>query len=419
MFEEQANLVARLALHQSQRYQSIPTLSVLMGKTIETRHGWNQWLEQVQRQTAVTVFTTKPALFETWLTVVAAHHDLRSLVLQRIARLVDQPVEQLAAWFAQTSDYQMQLFWHRLAPASDEMVILRSLLDIVPAAQEPIRNTDNPSTACLQDGDVSAILNHFVAVAELLPPSSLPGLFVLLPEESAYTELRAALTTLTVLVETVPAIPVALALTGTQAQLALTAFPESRVKAMLRSGLIDVVSPQQNALRQWLCSRGVNDETRLQSILNLVERYGMTTDLLEAALPLTDPAGLPDSVEADTLYRSQAERFLYQYLETNPKTVGRFQVNAPLDIDFGGHKMEVDFLDAATKIVIELDGYYHFESRNAYRRDRHKDRTLQLHGYLVLRFLAEDVVREFETIFATIDQALAVRQPLTTNPLEA
>ncbi|MEZ4683157.1 MAG: hypothetical protein R2932_54015 [Caldilineaceae bacterium] len=79
MFEEQANLVARLALHHAQRSQSIPTLSVLLGKAIETRHLWNRWLHHVQRPTAVAVFTTKPALFQQWLPVVAAHHDLRSL----------------------------------------------------------------------------------------------------------------------------------------------------------------------------------------------------------------------------------------------------------------------------------------------------------------------------------------------------
>ncbi len=34
--------------------------------------------------------------------------------------------------------------------------------------------------------------------------------------------------------------------------------------------------------------------------------------------------------------------------------------------------MEVDFLDAAAKIVIELDGHYYFQSLDNYRRDRRK-----------------------------------------------
>ncbi|MCB0062190.1 MAG: hypothetical protein KDE19_08750, partial [Caldilineaceae bacterium] len=87
MFEQQGNLVTRLALHQSQRDQSIPTVSVLVGKALETRHLWMQWLCAVHRRTATSVFTTEPALFMRWLTVVAQEHDLRPLVIQQIATL--------------------------------------------------------------------------------------------------------------------------------------------------------------------------------------------------------------------------------------------------------------------------------------------------------------------------------------------
>lgn len=419
MFEQQANLVARLALHQSQRCQSIPTLSVLMGKSVAAHQAWTAWLRDTHRQTAVDAWGSQSSLFARWLTTVEQHHDLRSLVIQKVATLVGQSAEHLAHWLANTSDYQLQLFWQQVVPLSEETTLLRSLLDALPPAELPRKQAGHTPVRWSQHEDAPAVLRSFATVTRLLPLSSIPGLFVFLPEETTQAGLRTALTTLTALAEAIPMLPLALALTGAQGQLVLDEFPESRVKAMARSGLIEVPSPKQSALGEWLCSRGVNDEARLQPILNLAERYGMTTDLLETALPLTDPAALPDSAEADTLYRSQAERFLSQYLETNPKTVGRFQVNAQLDIDFGGHKMEVDFLDADAKIVIELDGYYHFESRNAYRRDRHKDRTLQLHGFLVLRFLAEDVVSEFETIFDTIDRALAVRQPLSTNHLEA
>ncbi|MEZ4730805.1 MAG: DUF559 domain-containing protein, partial [Caldilineaceae bacterium] len=158
---------------------------------------------------------------------------------------------------------------------------------------------------------------------------------------------------------------------------------------------------------------------RQHAILDLAERHGMTTELMESALTLIDPAGQPKTAEADTLYRSQAEKFLFQYLETRPTTVGRFQINAQLDIDFGDRPMEVDFLDAEAKIVIELDGYYHFQSRDNYRRDRHKDRLLQRHEFLVLRFLSEDVVSNLETIFDAVDEALASRQSLLINHLEA
>jgi very-short-patch-repair endonuclease len=56
--------------------------------------------------------------------------------------------------------------------------------------------------------------------------------------------------------------------------------------------------------------------------------------------------------------------------------------------------MEVDFLSRDLRVAVELDGPQHLSDPVAYRRDRRKDRLLQEQGYLVLRFLAEDVARD-------------------------
>jgi very-short-patch-repair endonuclease len=72
--------------------------------------------------------------------------------------------------------------------------------------------------------------------------------------------------------------------------------------------------------------------------------------------------------------------------------------------------MEVDLLcnDAAgTRIAIELDGDQHLGDPDAYRRDRRKDLLLQENGYLVLRFLAQDVGKELDRVLETILRALA------------
>ena len=58
------------------------------------------------------------------------------------------------------------------------------------------------------------------------------------------------------------------------------------------------------------------------------------------------------------------------------------------------------------RLVIELDGYYHFQDVEAYRRDRRKDWELQHRGFLVLRFLAQDVVARLEEILDTILSAV-------------
>ena len=105
-----------------------------------------------------------------------------------------------------------------------------------------------------------------------------------------------------------------------------------------------------------------------------------------------------------------SEAFLLRRLEDAPTTSGRFRPNIRLPIPFRdqGH-MEVDFLDAEARIVIELDGRQHLANPDAYRRDRLKDALLQENGYFVLRFLAEDLGPRLDAVFDQIDRALSHR----------
>jgi len=102
--------------------------------------------------------------------------------------------------------------------------------------------------------------------------------------------------------------------------------------------------------------------------------------------------------------RSATEAFFYRRLESLPETAGRFCLNAQLPIPFDGWgRMEVDLLCAEARLVIEIDGGQHLGNPDAYRRDRRKDALLQEHGYVVLRFLAEDIGRRLD---AVLDQIL-------------
>ena len=108
--------------------------------------------------------------------------------------------------------------------------------------------------------------------------------------------------------------------------------------------------------------------------------------------------------------RSAAERFLYRYLDGLPATHGLFALNGLLDIPFGPNpNMEVDLLCRAKRLAVEIDGAFHFESADCYRRDRRKDFLLQKNGYLVLRFLAEDVTRRLAHVVGEIAAALESR----------
>jgi very-short-patch-repair endonuclease len=105
---------------------------------------------------------------------------------------------------------------------------------------------------------------------------------------------------------------------------------------------------------------------------------------------------------------------LFRRLETLPETAGRFRLNALLSIPFDGQgRMEVDLLCDPERLAIELDGGQHLGDAEAYRRDRRKDMLLQENGYMVLRFLAEDVGKRLDEILDMILRALANRRTVS------
>ena len=107
--------------------------------------------------------------------------------------------------------------------------------------------------------------------------------------------------------------------------------------------------------------------------------------------------------------RSAAEAALYEALEATRATAGRFQLNASLAVRFGPTAAEVDLLSRADRIAIEIDGVRHFADPDCYRRDRRKDLLLQTQGFVVVRLLAEDVMRDVRSAVNAVCQALAYR----------
>lgn len=111
---------------------------------------------------------------------------------------------------------------------------------------------------------------------------------------------------------------------------------------------------------------------------------------------------------------------MYRRLETLPGTRGRFQVNADVPIAFDGWgRMEIDLLCPDSRLVIEIDGPQHLADPVAYRRDRRKDQLLQENGYLVLRYLAEDLAKDLNSVLDGILRSLSSRRNagLVANPI--
>jgi len=108
--------------------------------------------------------------------------------------------------------------------------------------------------------------------------------------------------------------------------------------------------------------------------------------------------------------RSAAEATLFEALEATPATTGRFRLNESLSVRFGPSAAEVDLLSRGDGIAIEIDGPHHFADLDRYRRDREKDLLLQTQGLVVVRVLAEDVMRDVRGAVAVVCRALAYRR---------
>ena len=134
-------------------------------------------------------------------------------------------------------------------------------------------------------------------------------------------------------------------------------------------------------------------------------------DVPLASLFVDSARQMPSEAEGVERARSATEAFLYRRLETLDATKGLFLLNAELPIPFDGwSKMEVDLLCRELRVAVELDGPQHLADAVAYRRDRRKDRLLQEHGYLVLRFLAEDVAKDLDGVLDALLRALDHRR---------
>ena len=120
---------------------------------------------------------------------------------------------------------------------------------------------------------------------------------------------------------------------------------------------------------------------------------------------------LTDGMTGVSRARSAGEAFLFRRLETLKETEGLFALNRPLPIPFGeSDTMEVDLLCGRFALAIEVDGAQHLSDATAYRRDRMKDILLQEQGYIVLRFLAEDVVQRLDRVLDTVLRVIARRK---------
>lgn len=78
-----------------------------------------------------------------------------------------------------------------------------------------------------------------------------------------------------------------------------------------------------------------------------------------------------------------------------------------------------DLLDADLGLIVEVDGYRHHSSREAFRNDRVRQNALVAAGYTVLRFTAMQVLHDRPRVVAEItavSHRLAAARPMARSP---
>ena len=129
----------------------------------------------------------------------------------------------------------------------------------------------------------------------------------------------------------------------------------------LRSGRLFGLRPRQRRAR--LADRGPAArrrelETTVRGSLRRLLRDGVDEPLADlfTQVALEIPAGAQGAERA----RSASEAFLFRRLQSLPETRDRFRVNERLPIPFSEDgRMEINFLDPESKLVLELDGSQH------------------------------------------------------------
>jgi len=122
---------------------------------------------------------------------------------------------------------------------------------------------------------------------------------------------------------------------------------------------------------------------------------------------------LPSPREAiartDRTFRSEAERLLFQAMNRDRELRGLFEPNVRVVTRFQTAPC-VDFLWREGKIVIEVDSYFTHGGQNEFANDRQRDYETLVSGYLTIRLLYEEVLRDCQLALSKVRRVVALRR---------
>jgi very-short-patch-repair endonuclease len=107
-------------------------------------------------------------------------------------------------------------------------------------------------------------------------------------------------------------------------------------------------------------------------------------------------SALEEHVAGTTLTKSELEELMLMLILCDDHGLERPQVNE----EVAG--LEVDFLFAAERLVVEADSWRFHRTRHAFERDRQRDAILARAGYRTLRFTHRQMTGAPEDVAKTI-----------------
>lgn len=398
-----------LRRHAARRGHKVPTITTLKGRIGLGIWAWRRWAEESERKVLQTHFTDPEAVVRGWVELLSRNRDLIADAVVFLAAKLHRRTDEL--WGAITgqtlSDHQR--FWASVPVDRnrDAASVCGYLTDRL-VRGEPLPQNLAAAINEVLAGHDAPWFRVIVGLVGLIPSERLPAILLVPPADAPDPLIWLGLAghLLAVLAARCPNLPVALAAESLDLDRYLLRSMDSRDRALLREGLVAVGGLTAEDVARRVQNQAIPVANLTESIQRLA-KDGASEELVNAfvtAARFTQPH--VDAI-ADQA-RSAAERFLFERLESLPKTAGEFALNAHPGFCFGNKEAEVDLLAARWQLAVELDGwYYHTLDPENYRRDRRKDWELQRRGYVVLRFLSDDVVAHFEQILDAILAAIA------------
>lgn len=393
-----------IARHQSRRTQSVPTISALVGPLGLCLRAWRDWACVNHRPVVVGNTTDAKTFLLDWVVAAFATAPLTNRACAWLAAITGRTQEAVTAEVSRMTRYDLDVLRKALPINASEPGATAALLVLADRAS----GIDTDTARFVRElGDPIRTVR---AVAGLYPPGIWPALLLVLPTGAGAESHLSAARALERIAVTEPRLPVALALTADEFAALGARYPDVRAVALLREGFVEVRGVSGNELGASLRAAGIEPAP---AAVERLSADGVAEEVASAFVAANRAVRNPTPEDIESDFRSVHEAFLFEQLESMPQTAGLFRPNHQLNFRHGHTTAEGDLVAEALNLAIEVDGGFYHLNPDQYRRDRRKDWLYQRNGYLVLRFLAEDVVRELELVLDTILEAVAHRRAST------